>query len=293
MMVLNQTNNSHRLGRVGLVLVALLWCHSLMAAPGVGAPLISIIIDDMGNRLKDGRHALALPGPVTYSFLPHTPFARRLANQAHDLNKEVMLHLPMDAHRGNRLGPGGLTRHMTEGKLKETLISSLESVPHVVGLNNHMGSLLTRHPGAMNWLMQGMHEYGGLYFIDSRTSSVTVAEKAALENGLQAASRDIFLDHERDPAAIRAQFQRLIAIAQRRGKAIGIGHPYPETMAVLMQELARLGEYGVELVPVSQFINGQPTPPTLLVEPASPGRPVTPQLGAVTEAGGEKTEVDL
>ncbi|MFC1684695.1 divergent polysaccharide deacetylase family protein [Pseudomonadota bacterium] len=292
-MILNHTNKGDRLGRVGLMLVALLWCHSMMAAPGVGAPVISIIIDDMGNRLGDGQRALALPGPVTYAFLPHTPHARRLANQAHDLNKEVMLHQPMDAHRGNRLGPGGLTLHMTEDKLKETLKSSLESVPHVAGLNNHMGSLLTRHPGAMNWLMQGMHEHGGLYFIDSRTSAVTVAEKTALDHGLPAASRDIFLDHERDPAAIRAQFQRLIAIAHRRGKAIGIGHPYPETMQVLMQELARLGEYGVELIPVSHWINGKPNPPTLLAEPASPAMPVTPQLGAMTEAGREKTEVDL
>jgi len=292
-MILNQTNKGHRLGPVGLMLVALLWCHSLMAASGVGAPVISIIIDDMGNRLEDGQRAITLPGPVTYAFLPHTPHARRLANQAHDLNKEVMLHLPMDARRGNRLGPGGLTLHMTEDKLKETLKSSLESVPHVAGLNNHMGSLLTRHPGAMSWLMQGMREYGGLYFIDSRTSAVTVAEQAALDNGLPAASRDIFLDHERDPAAIRAQFQRLIAIAHRRGKAIGIGHPYPETMQVLMQELARLGEYGVELIPVSHWINEKPTPPTLLVEPATPAVPVTPQLGAVTKAGREKTEVDL
>ena len=284
-MTSNQTNSGRqmkicpRLGRVGLILVALLWCQSVMAAPGVGAPLISIIIDDMGNQLVDGQRALALPGPVTYAFLPHTPYARRLANQAHALNREVMLHLPMAAHRGNRLGPGALTLHMREG--------------NVAGLNNHMGSLLTRHPGGMNWLMQGVHEYGGLYFIDSRTSAVTVAEKTALKSGLPAASRDIFLDHERDPAAIRAQFQRLIAIAHRRGKAIGIGHPYPETMGVLMQELARLEEYGVELVPVSQWINGKPVPPTLLVEPASPAVPVTPRLGAVTKAEGEKTEVDL
>ena len=59
------------------------------------APAITIIIDDMGNQEVFGEQALSLPGKITYSFLPHTPHARRQAITAHTLGKEVMLHLPM------------------------------------------------------------------------------------------------------------------------------------------------------------------------------------------------------
>lgn len=282
-----------RINRYWLGLILFLACLPVVVAADADKPLISIIIDDMGNQLADGQRALELPGAVTYAFLPHTPYARRLANRAHVLSREVMLHLPMDAHGGNRLGPGGLTRHMTEGKLQETLVSSLAAVPHVVGVNNHMGSLLTRHPGAMQWLMKGLRDHGGLYFIDSRTSPVTVAEKVALENELPTASRDVFLDHVREPEAIRLQFLRLIQIARRHGKAIGIGHPYPVTSEILSQELAQLEAHGVQLVPVSRLLTEKAAAPTLLVEPAKPAAPATPRLGAVTETVKEKTEVDL
>ncbi len=217
-------------------------------------PVISIIIDDMGHRLQAGNAALELPGAVTYAFLPHAPHAREMAEQAHATGKEVMLHLPMDAHSGQKLGPGGLTLHMTQQKFQDTLAGSLASIPHVVGLNNHMGSLLTRHPGAMDWLMQDIQQRGDLFFVDSRTTSLTVAEKLAREHQIPTASRDIFLDNVRDPEYIREQFQQLIRQARASGKAIGIGHPYPETIATLAEELEKLEELGIKLVFTSVII---------------------------------------
>lgn len=243
-----------------IILVLLLGHSGVVAADSpleTKEPIISIIIDDMGNRLQDGRKAVELPGAITYAFLPHTPYARTLAEQAHSSGKEVMLHLPMDAHSGNQLGPGGLTLHMTEKQLQTTLKQGLQAVPHVAGLNNHMGSLLTQHPGAMGWLMQGIKEYGDLYFVDSRTTAMSVAERVARESKVPTASRDVFLDNVREPEAIRAQFQQLIRRARNHGKAIGIAHPYPETIAVLSEELEELEAHGVHLVTTSQIIEMQ------------------------------------
>ncbi len=217
-------------------------------------PVISIIIDDMGYQLQAGNEALALPGAITYAFLPHTPHAREMAEQAHATGKEVMLHLPMDAHSGKELGAGGLSLHMTQRQFQDALASSLASVPHVAGLNNHMGSLLTRHPGAMDWLMQDVRQRGNLFFVDSRTTSLTVAEELAREHQIPTASRDIFLDNVREPAYIREQFRQLIRQAKSRGKAIGIGHPYPETIATLAEELEQLEAHGVKLVFTSEII---------------------------------------
>lgn len=267
------------------LLAPVLLLLSGLVTAGSSMPVIAIIMDDMGNQLLDGQQAVSLPGAVTYAFLPHTPYADRLAKLAHAQQKEVMLHLPMDANKGNPLGPGGLSQKMTEQEFGEALRESLQAVPHIAGVNNHMGSLLTQDQGAMTRLMQGIKEHGDLYFIDSRTSVMTVAEQVAQEHGLPANSRDVFLDHIREPEAIRAQFQRLVRIAQGYGEAVAIGHPHPETLQVLAEELTRLESYGVQLVFVSQLIHRHlpPSPATLLAKPAVVAVPLE----------GEAKEADL
>ncbi|MCW8847798.1 MAG: divergent polysaccharide deacetylase family protein [Sedimenticola sp.] len=242
-----------------LPLLGLLWLLSFqaIAAGKTPQPVIALIIDDMGNQAVWGEAVLELPGAVTYAFLPHTPHASRLAEQAHLKGKEVMLHLPMQSHEGNPLGPGALTLHMTEQAFKRTLDEDLKAIPYVKGLNNHMGSLLTRHPGAMAWLMQGLQARPELFFIDSRTTLATVAQLMANEYQIPSASRDVFLDNDRSPAAIERQFDQLIKRAQRKGYAIGIGHPYPETAKVLKQKLVALQAHGITLIPASEMVEYQ------------------------------------
>lgn len=242
---------------LALAAVCLLLGSSAVAGPGHHSR-IAIIIDDMGNALADGKRAIELPGAITFAFLPHTPFAPQLAKRAHGMNKEIMLHLPMQSRVGSRLGPGALTLHMTEREFRETLEAGLEAVPHVAGVNNHMGSLLTQHPGAMDWLMQVLKDYGGLYFIDSRTSLRTVAQQLAREHALAHARRDIFLDNIRTPEAIRAQLRQLVQKARVCGAAVGIGHPYPQTIEVLRDELPRLRQQGVRLVSASELTSIDP-----------------------------------
>ncbi|MFO7592987.1 MAG: divergent polysaccharide deacetylase family protein [Pseudomonadota bacterium] len=224
--------------------------HTSVSAPA----MIALIIDDLGDRLGDGLDAVALPGEITYAILPQTTFSRRLAEAAHAAGKEVMLHQPMQPVSGKAMGPGGMAMDMTRQDLLDTLKANLDSVPHVRGVNNHMGSLLTRHPGHMDWLMGALQQYGGLYFIDSVTTSHTVAQKISRENNLPGMRRHIFLDHRRDQKTIQRQFVRLIQQARKRGYALAIGHPYPETLAVLKRVLPYIEEFGVRLVPVSQLI---------------------------------------
>ncbi len=220
-------------------------------------PVIAIIIDDLGNDWQLGEAAINLPGPVTLAFLPHTTHAHDQAERAHTQGKEIMLHLPMESHDGNPLGQGGLTLHMTEQSFISTLQQDLASIPHVAGLNNHMGSLLTRHPGAMGWLMHGIQQHGELFFIDSRTTGQTVAEQTAREYAIPTASRSVFLDNQPTAAAIRRQFRQLLRRARQHGSAIGICHPHGETMRVLATELAKLDGADVRLVAVSQIIARQ------------------------------------
>ena len=217
-------------------------------------PVIAIIIDDLGNSSRD-EIAIALPGAVACSFLPHTPHTPRLAKLAHANNKEVMLHAPMQAmHHNQKLGPGRLMLDMTESEFVKTLQADLAAVPHVQGVNNHMGSLLTQHPGHMLWLMQEMNRHGDLFFVDSRTTAQSVAKMVANENQVPSLTRDIFLDAEQGEAFVHQQFDRLLNIARRHGSALAIGHPYPATMKVLKQRLLALESENVDLVPVSTLL---------------------------------------
>ncbi|MEJ2060057.1 MAG: divergent polysaccharide deacetylase family protein [Gammaproteobacteria bacterium] len=243
---------------LGLACLLLLFLSTSLRAEPARHPLIAIIIDDLGYNLAAGQASLALPGALTVSVLPDTPFARRLADEAHARDKEVMLHLPMESDDDRRLGPDGLTLDMDETQMKRTVQKALADIPYVRGVNNHMGSLLTQHPGDMAWVMQVLQQHGGLYFIDSRTTPRTVAEQVAAEHGLPHAARNVFLDAKPgDPAYVAHQFDTLIQIARARGYAIAIGHPHPATLMVLRERLRNLASDGVTLVHASQLIRAK------------------------------------
>src|SRR5690606_5881217 len=148
------------------------------AAPGT-VPEIELIIDDLGTRLDAGRQMVQLPGPVSCAYLPYGGYTDQLAVRAHSRAKEVMLLLTAQTVNGHKLDAGGLTLDMTEHQHVETLQADLARVPHASGINNHMGSLLTRHPGHMLWLFRAMRQDARLFFVDSRTTRHTVARQIA------------------------------------------------------------------------------------------------------------------
>ncbi len=220
-------------------------------------PVVSVIIDDLGKRLDSGRRVLALPGPVACAFLPRAPYTRKLAEAAHTSGKEVMLHQPMDSVDGRRLDAGAVTLNMTRGEFAATVAANLAAVPHVQGINNHMGSLLTRHPGHMLWLMQELQRHTPLFFVDSRTTVATVARRLAWENGVPSTDRNVFLDNRLEDGELDYQFRRLLKLARKHGSAVAIGHPYPQTLALLEKRLPALARQGIRLVPVEELIQIQ------------------------------------
>jgi hypothetical protein len=236
------------------VLAATATAHAESAAQNTVPPRISIIIDDLGDQFERDWRAVRLPGAVTLSFLPYSPYSRELASRAHRLGKDVMLHLPMESIEHHALGPGAITLNMTESEVMRTVAGALASVPYAAGINNHMGSLLTRNPEHMLWLMGELKRRGNLFFIDSRTTSRTVALRLAQENQVPALGRDVFLDDDSSPAAVKHEFQRLIKLARQRGHAVAIGHPHPSTLNLLERELPLLESQGIQLIPISALI---------------------------------------
>ncbi len=238
-----------------LLLRLLLTGVAAMATTHAAQPAVAIIIDDIGYRYAEGKRAVALPGPVACAVIPNTPHGAAMAQVAHARGKEILLHLPMQPLDPERpVGDEGIALDTTRAGVTNALLQGIDSVPHVSGVNNHMGSLITRHPGHMTWLMHDLRDRR-LFFIDSVTTEQSVALAMAREQGVAATRRDVFLDYEQaTEAQVTARLEQLLAVAEQQGQAVGIGHPYPATMAVLERELPRLERRGVRLVPVSEII---------------------------------------
>ncbi len=217
---------------------------------------IAIVIDDLGQDLKPARELLALPGKITFSIMPGLSQTRRIAELARQNDREVLLHLPMERKNGNgkREAEGTLRSDMTPSEFIATLNRDIESVPGAAGTNNHEGSALTENAEAMNFLMSELKNHD-LFYLDSLTNHGSVAYATAKKFGLKAAKRDVFLDAENtDSAYVRGRLEELARIAKKRGRAVGIGHPYPATINELRLWLAKLDEQGLELVPVSRLV---------------------------------------
>lgn len=215
----------------------------------------AIIIDDMGARMSRFRSLTELDYKVTFAVLPYLRSSSRIAKEATDQGFEVILHLPMEP--GNtavyRPGKGALYTSMTPSEIRERLVANMLDLPEIKGVNNHMGSKFTEDEEGMAVVFELLAERG-LFFVDSKTSPRSVAGKLAAKYGIKTASRDVFLDNEQDKDYIEGQFREFIRTVKRRGTAIAIGHPYPETIEVLTETQAQLREAGITIVNVSELL---------------------------------------
>ena len=245
-----------------LVVAAILAAAPGLAAHGGELPRVAVVIDDLGYRLTEGLRAARLPGPVAVAILPHTGHSALLARVADQAGKEILLHLPMQPiEQDEHPGPGELDLAQTHTQFDAVLADDLASVPLARGVNNHMGSLLTRHPEHMRWVMEALRAHGSLFFLDSFTTADSVGLTIAREEGVPALRRDVFLDTDQAPSAIEAQWERLLVHARSHGFAVGIGHPYPATLDLLEEMLPKMSAEGFVLVPPTSLLGTEDETP--------------------------------
>jgi uncharacterized protein len=250
-------------GRIPRWLTQSLWLVWLCVAPNTHArepAQLAIIIDDIGYNQQQSLRAARLNGRFTLSILPFTPHGKEAADVALQLGKELMLHAPMSNIQNKPLGKGGLYSGMEKSHFVTTLREDIGNIQHIRGINNHMGSQLTQESEPMQWLMDELKPTG-LYFVDSRTTAKTKAFDIAQANQIPSLKRDVFLDDDESLAAIGAQLKRAIQLAQQKGRAIAIGHPYPNTLTTLENLQPLLAESQVSLVFASQLLSPRPTLP--------------------------------
>lgn len=217
---------------------------------------LAIVIDDLGNSLETIKKIIALKTPLSVSILPLSPHALETARLAQEAGLEVMLHLPAESLDPERNGnsPGGVIHSgMSEEAVRETVDDFLGRVPFIKGVNNHMGSKATQDEALMRVILEPVRQKG-LFFLDSRTSDHSVAFETARKMGIPAVYRNVFLDSVADEKEIKKRLIELFRLSRKRGWAVGIGHPLPETLRALKETLPLASKYRVEMVFASSLL---------------------------------------
>lgn len=231
------------------------WRARAVAMPaGARPPYVAIVIDDAGLDRKNTARAIALPGPVTLSFMSYAGELAEQSRAARAAGHEVMLHLPMeplDARRNNP-GPNALLLSLDTAELQRRLDWALDRFDGYIGVNNHMGSRFTRDEARMGQVMTALAERQ-VFWLDSLSGPGSAGTRTARRAGLDAVERDLFLDDSRSPGVMH-ELAAMERIARQRGDVIAIGHPHTTTLNALEKWMAGAKEKGFSLVPVSTVL---------------------------------------
>ena len=228
--------------------------EALQPHQGEGARL-AIILDDLGSDSSAAQAIFAMPYPLTLSVLPNHAHSADIAQEASRRGFQVMLHLPMKSMGNERAEAQELRPGMSADDVSALVGNLLQAVPDVAGVNNHQGSQSTADPALMDELMPVLRERK-LFYVDSRTTTATVAYDTAQRFGVRSGFRNVpFLDDVAEVGAVRKQLHLALRDARKKGDAIAIGHPHPATLQALRDVLPEAKAQGVRLVFASEVVH--------------------------------------
>ena len=196
------------------------------------------VFDDGGQNLYDLQKFLELPFPITIAILPKLKYSAESAKRVRNSGHELILHQPMQAiNRSVNPGPGAITPEMTEEEVRKMLLSNINEIGPIAGMNNHEGSAITADIAKMEVILKTASDCG-IFFLDSRTNVKTVVPLVAKEMGYNYYERNIFLDNEKTRENALMELKKGLDIANKKGAAVMIGHVWSaDFLPALLKEL--------------------------------------------------------
>lgn len=216
---------------------------------------LAVIVDDCGYDMSSVRTLLNTGLPLNFAVLPYKPYSSDVLEMIKSDGRVAMLHLPMEPMDRSAMSEGSSTicTDMSKDKILELTRKAINSLPGVSGVNNHQGSKATADSATMTTVLQELRNQD-LFFVDSRTSSKSVARDKAVAMGVPTARNDIFLDNSSDVQAIRKQIYKAMDIAEKNGSAIAICHARPNTAKAWSMYAEEIKNTGIELVPITDLL---------------------------------------
>ncbi len=204
----------------------LLWC-CLLSTLVCAKPRLAIVIDDFGRSIPDCQYYASLPISLNCAVMPGMPYAKACAEIVTAKKQTLLIHFPWE-NLGPRAAshyPIRLTSTMTTEDIKIMFTRALQAVPEAQGINNHMGSVLSKNPHAMQKVMSVLATLPNKkFFLDSHTSQKTFAFDYAYALGIPTALNNYFLDGKQNETYIKKQFEYAVRHAEKYGSAIAICH---------------------------------------------------------------------
>ncbi|HNX36752.1 MAG TPA: divergent polysaccharide deacetylase family protein [Candidatus Cloacimonadota bacterium] len=222
---------------------------------------IAIVIDDFGmisGNLLEG--FLNADKGLTISILPDMKYSEFTMNRAHALGMETLVHIPMEPLDYPSQDPGkdAILVQLSPQEIERRVERFIKQLPQCKGVNNHMGSLATTEPEVMVAVMNVLQKHN-MYFLDSRTSSVSVAYQVAQKSHVKAYQNQIFLDSPNvSDKTLNEKYERILSLAEHNNYVIAITHCHNEAKLAYLEKLIdKLHQAGFTIVPLSRLSNKQ------------------------------------
>lgn len=216
---------------------------------------LAVIIDDCGYDMKNVRALLDTKFPFSYAILPFKDFSSDVLAMVNEQGRVPMLHLPMEPMDKSAMSEGKSTVQvfMTADQQRALVRKAVNSLPGIMGVNNHQGSRATSDPTTMKNVMRELKSQN-LFFVDSKTTGASKGRDIARSMGVPTARNDIFLDNSKNPEDIRKQIYKAFELADKNGSAIAICHARPGTAACWTKYADEFRNSGITFVPVTELL---------------------------------------
>lgn len=221
----------------------------------IGKGKLALIIDDAGYSLEPLEKMLKIDAPLTFAILPYRPYSGDSLRLIKSSGQQAILHLPMQPlNQAAQSEQTTITVDMSVTEIEDKTKNALDSLPGVIGVNNHQGSRATADDRVMKTVL-GVLKNRDLFFVDSYTQPKTIAYKVAAQMGVPNARNHAFLDGEADVEYIKGRMLQAARAALSEGQYIAICHVRPATATALLAVVDEIQSMGVKLVYVSDLVN--------------------------------------
>ena len=158
--------------------------------------------------------------------------------------------------RASWIGKTPITANLSDEEVKKRTENAMTILANAKGMNNHMGSRIMQNEKIVGVVFQCLKDKE-MFFLDSKTTQNSVADKVASEKGIELYSRDVFLDHVSTEANVEKSMEEAIKVSKKKGYSIVIGHVGAQggdiTVRGIKNKLSRLKEENIEVITMSQL----------------------------------------
>jgi len=225
-------------------------------------PMLAIVIDDFGGYEEAGVNTmLSIDAPLTCAVMPNNENSLKHSEMANNNNKEVIVHMPMEASvklPEMWYGPNCIRTFDNKEMVYNKLDIAFDSVKHAKGFNIHIGSGVCQHRDVVSYVYDYVKD-NNKFFLDSRTHENTICEKVANEKNVVYLGRDEFLEPKGSNSynTVKEHLEIACNKAKEKGFAIAIGHVGnhggENTAKAIKDSLTDIKKQGIEIVPLSKI----------------------------------------